>query len=32
VAENLKDLARAVKESGADIGMATDPDATGSRW
>jgi len=27
VAENLKDLERAVREHGADIGMATDPDA-----
>ena len=27
VAENLGDLERAVRESGADIGMATDPDA-----
>ncbi|HSJ09152.1 MAG TPA: hypothetical protein VK928_04540, partial [Longimicrobiales bacterium] len=27
VAENLGDLERAVRESGADVGMATDPDA-----
>ena len=27
VAENLKDLERVVRESGADIGLATDPDA-----
>jgi phosphomannomutase len=27
VAENLKDLERAVRDSGADIGLATDPDA-----
>jgi phosphomannomutase len=27
VAENLKDLERVVRESGADVGLATDPDA-----